>query len=142
MIEWEGHSLAPRGHFISYLKACKLISKGYLYHLIWVKDSSAKSLRLQSVLVVNKFLEIFPNDLPGIPPDREIDFDIDLLTDTHPISISPYSIASAELNLLKEKLKDLLNKGFIRPSVSPWGAPVLSCLRRMGPFECVYIIVN
>ncbi|KAH0776329.1 hypothetical protein KY290_007740 [Solanum tuberosum] len=74
------------------------------------------------VSIVNEFLEVFPNDLPGIPPEREIDFGIDLLPNTQPISIPPYRIASAEL---KEQLKDLLDKGFIQPSISPWGAPVL-----------------
>ncbi|KAF3631896.1 putative Cysteine/Histidine-rich C1 domain family protein [Capsicum annuum] len=119
VIEWEGCSLAPRGNFISYLRARKLISKGCLYHLIWVKDSSAESLPLQSVPVVNEFLEVFPDDLQGIPPDREIDFGIDLLLDTHPISIPPYRMAPAELKELKEQLADLLDKGFICYNVSP-----------------------
>ena len=79
VIEWEGHSLAPRGHFISYLRARKLISKGCLYHLIRVMDSNAESLPLQSVPVVKEFPEFFPNDLPGIPPDREIEFGINVL---------------------------------------------------------------
>ena len=83
MIEREGHSLAPRGHFISYLRARKLISKGCLYHLIWVKDSNAESLPLQYIPIVNRFLKVFPDDLPGIFPDREIDFGIDVLADTH-----------------------------------------------------------
>ena len=56
---------------------------------------------------------------------REIDFGIDVFLDTHPISIPPYRMAPIELKELKEQLKDLLDKGFIRPSVSPWGAPVL-----------------
>nr|XP_009803207.1 PREDICTED: uncharacterized protein LOC104248608 [Nicotiana sylvestris] len=77
-----------------------------------------------SVPIVNEFLEVFPEDLPRIPPDREIDFGIDLLPGTKPISIPPYRMAPAELKELKVQLKDLLDKGFIRPSVSPWGAPV------------------
>ena len=68
---------------------------------------------------------MFPEDLPGIPPEREIEFGIDLLPDTQPISIPPYRMAPAELKELKEQLKDFLDKGFIRPSISPWGAPVL-----------------
>ncbi|WMV54832.1 hypothetical protein MTR67_048217 [Solanum verrucosum] len=64
-------------------------------------------------------------DLLGVPPEREIDFGIDLLPDTQPISIPHYRMAPAELKELKEQLKDLLDKGFIRPSISPWGAPVL-----------------
>uniref|UniRef100_A0A1S3YNX3 RNA-directed DNA polymerase homolog n=1 Tax=Nicotiana tabacum TaxID=4097 RepID=A0A1S3YNX3_TOBAC len=82
--------------------------------------------------VVNEFLEIFPDELPGIPPDREIDFEIDVLPDTQPISIPPYRMALAELRELMEQLKDLLEKGFIRPSGSPWGAPVLFVRKKDG----------
>ena len=63
---------------------------------------------------------------------REIDFGIDLLPDTRPISISPYRMAPAKLKELKEQLKDLLAKGFIRPSVLPWGAPVLFVSKKDG----------
>ena len=65
------------------------------------------------------FSEVFPEDLPGVPPKRKIDFGIDLLPDTQPISIPPYRMAPAELKELKEQLKDLLYKGVIRPSISP-----------------------
>ncbi|KAF3657764.1 Protein transport protein-like [Capsicum annuum] len=68
----------------------------------------------------------------GIPPDREIEFGIDLLPNTQPISIPPYCMAPVELKVLKEQLKDLLDKGFIRPSVSPWGAPVLFVRKKNG----------
>ena len=57
------------GPFISYVKVIKMISKGYLYHLVWVKDSSSETPTLESVLVVCEFLEIFPEDLPGLPPE-------------------------------------------------------------------------
>ncbi|XP_070035448.1 uncharacterized protein [Nicotiana tomentosiformis] len=73
---------------------------------------------LQSVPIVREFLEIFPDDLPGLPPKRIIDFGIDLMPGTQPISIPPYRMAPTELNELREQLKDLLDKGFIRPSVS------------------------
>ena len=73
-----------------------------MYHLILVKDSRFENLLFQSVPVVNEFLEVFPKDLPGIPPDREIDFGIDVLPDTRPISIPPYRMAPAELKELKE----------------------------------------
>ncbi|XP_070050589.1 uncharacterized protein [Nicotiana tomentosiformis] len=74
---------------------------------------------------VNEFWEVFPDELPGIQPDREIDFRIDVIPGTQPISIPPYRMAPAELQELKEQLKDLLDKGFIWPSVPPWGTPVL-----------------
>ena len=69
--------------------------------------------------IVNEFLDVFPEDLPGVPPLREIDFGIDLEPDTRPISIPPYRMAPAELKELKLQLKDLTDKGFIQPSISP-----------------------
>jgi len=82
--------------------------------------------------VVQEFLDVFPSDLPGVPPDRDIDFAIDLEPGTKPISIPPYRMAPAELKELKDQLQDLLSKGFIRPSVSPWGAPVLFVKKKDG----------
>ncbi|XP_038687511.1 uncharacterized protein LOC119986891 [Tripterygium wilfordii] len=76
-------------------------------------------------LVVKEFMDVFHEDLPGLPPRREIEFVIDLLPDTKPILLAPYRMAPAELRELKVQLEDLEKKKFIRPSVSPWGAPVL-----------------
>ncbi|XP_070007599.1 uncharacterized protein [Nicotiana sylvestris] len=101
VLEWKGDAVTPRGKFISYLKANKMISKGYIYHLVRVKDADAQIPTLQSVPIVNEFPKVFPKDLPGIPPDREIDFGIDLLPGTKPISITPYRMAPAELKELK-----------------------------------------
>nr|XP_016491152.1 PREDICTED: uncharacterized protein LOC107810837 [Nicotiana tabacum] len=95
-------------------------------------DEDAQISTLQSVPIVNEFPEVFPEDLPGVPPDREIDFGIDLLPDTKPISILPYRMAPAELKELKVQSKDLLDKGFIRPSVSPWGTPILFVRKNDG----------
>ncbi|XP_070005675.1 uncharacterized protein [Nicotiana sylvestris] len=79
-------------------------------------DIDKEPATLQSVPTVNEFPTVFPDEFPGIPPEREIDFTIDLLLDTHPISIPPYRMAPAELRELKEQLKNLLDKGFIRPT--------------------------
>ena len=67
----------------------------------------------------------FPNDIAGLPPEREVESTIDLIPGTEPISIPPYRMTPAELRELKAQLEELLSKGFIRPSISPWGAPVL-----------------
>ena len=84
-------------------------------------------------------MEVFPNDLPCIPPEREIYFGIDLLQDTNTISIPLYQIALAKLKELKDQLKDLLDKGFIRLSISPWGAPVLFVNKKDGYLKmCIY----
>ena len=85
------------GRFISYLKARKMISKGYHYHLFQAKDSRFETPSLESVSVVCEFSEVSPKDLPGVPPEREIDFGIDLLPYTQPIYIPPYRMALAEL---------------------------------------------
>lgn len=109
-----------------------MISKGCVYHLMHVKDFSSEYPSLKTVPVVNEYSDVFLKDLPGIPPEREIDFGIDLLPDTQPISISPYRMAPVELKELKDQLKDILDKGFIRPSISPWGAPVVFVRKKDG----------
>ncbi|WMV37896.1 hypothetical protein MTR67_031281, partial [Solanum verrucosum] len=75
--------------------------------------------------VVCDFPEVFPEILPGLPPEREIEFPIKHIPGSNPISITPYRMAPAELRELKSQLQELLEKGFIRPSVSHWVAPVL-----------------
>ena len=94
-------------------------------------DFSLETLSLESVPVVCEFPEVFPKDLLGVPPEREIDCGIDLLPDTQPIFIPTYRMDPVELKELK-KLKDLLDKGFIRPNISPWGAPVLFVKKKDG----------
>ena len=69
-------------------------------------------------------MKVFPNDIPGIPLEWEIDFGIELLLNTNVILIPPYEMAPTELKYLKSQLKDLIDKGFIRPNIYPWGAPV------------------
>ncbi|XP_070020209.1 uncharacterized protein [Nicotiana sylvestris] len=71
--------------------------------------------------MVNEFPDVFPDEIPGLPPEKEIEFSIDVLPDTQPIFIPPYRMAPEELQQLKVQLKDLLDKGLIRPSTSPWG---------------------
>ena len=81
---------------------------------------------------MREFPEVFPNNLPGIPLEREIDFGIYFLPDTNPILIHLYRMAPAKLKYLKVQLKDLLDKGFIQPSISPWGALVLLVKKKDG----------
>jgi hypothetical protein len=100
--------------------------------LAYVHDVNMKVPRMEQVSIVKEFIDVFPDDLPGLPPNREIEFCIDLVSGTKPISMAPYRMAPAELKELKEQIQDLLDKGFIRPSVSPWGAPVLFVKKKDG----------
>jgi hypothetical protein len=84
------------------------------------------------VPVLNEFPDVFPDELLGLPPDRDIEFVIELMSGTAPIYKTPYRIATPELAELKEHIKDLLEKGFIRPSLSPWGAPIIFVLKKDG----------
>ena len=95
-------------------------------------DTRKEALKLDDIPVVREFSDVFPKDLPGIPIDREIEFPIDLLLGTSLISKAPYQMALTELKELKEQLQELLEKGFIRPSASPWGAPVLFMKNKDG----------
>ena len=83
----------------------------------------------------------FPNDIAGLPPEREVESTIDLIPRTEPIYIPLYRMAPAELRELKAQLEELLSKGFIRLSISPWGAPVLFVKKKkkkkMGVCGCV-----
>ena len=75
--------------------------------------------------VVCEYEDVFPNELPGLPPSRDVDFCIELHPGTLPISMTLYRMARVELQELKVQVYELLDKGFIRPSTLPWGAPVL-----------------
>ena len=75
--------------------------------------------------VMDEFLDVFLDDLPGMPPDRDIEFIIELLPGTAPIAKHPYRMGVNELEELKKQIKELQEKGFIHPSLSPWGAPVI-----------------
>jgi hypothetical protein len=84
------------------------------------------------VPVVNEFPDVFPEELPGMPPDRDNEFVIELKPATSPIYKTPYRMATPELAELKEHIKELLEKGFIHPSSSPWGAPVIFVPKKDG----------
>ncbi|KAA0060066.1 DNA/RNA polymerases superfamily protein [Cucumis melo var. makuwa] len=117
---------------ISVLKAEKLLRKGctaFLAHIVVVQR---EKLKPEDVPVVKEFLDVFPDDLSGLPPDREIEFTIELLPGTAPISQASYRMAPSKLKELKMQLQELVDQGYIRPSVSPWGAPVLFVKKKDG----------
>nr|GEZ42214.1 putative reverse transcriptase domain-containing protein [Tanacetum cinerariifolium] len=92
----------------------------------------ADEKKLDDILVIRDFLEVFPDDLSGLPPVREIEFRIDLIPSALPVVKSPYQLASSEMLELSNQLKELQEKGFVRPSHSPWGAPVLFVKKKDG----------
>ncbi|GJR34642.1 putative reverse transcriptase domain-containing protein [Tanacetum coccineum] len=89
----------------------------------------------EEIVVVRDFPEVFPDDLSGLPPIREIEFRIELIPGATPVAKSPYRLAPSELEELSGQLKELQDKGFIRPSSSPWGAPVLFVKKKDGSFR-------
>lgn len=97
-----------------------------------VRDTKVETGSVSRVPVVCEFPDVFPEELPGLPPDKEIEFCIDVVPGTDPISMPHYRMAPAELKELREQLQELLDKGFIRPSSSPWGAPVLFVKKKDG----------
>ncbi|XP_022926224.1 uncharacterized protein LOC111433405 [Cucurbita moschata] len=116
---------------ITALKARKII-RGASAFLASVTLGNSNEQTVSSVHIFRDFVDVCPKDLPGLSPVKEVDFKIDLEPGTAPISKAPYKMAPAELKELKEQLQELLNKGFIRPCVPPWGAPVLFVKKNDG----------
>ncbi|GJZ75540.1 putative reverse transcriptase domain-containing protein [Tanacetum coccineum] len=128
-----------RLNIISCTKTQKYMQKGFPIFLAHVtakevEDKSEKK-RLEDVPIVRDFPEVFPEDLPGLPPTRQVEFQIDLVPGAAPVARAPYRLAPSEMKELSEQLKELSDKGFIRPSSSPWGAPVLFVKKKDGSFR-------
>ena len=98
--------------------------------------NQAEGAVLEDIRVVSEYPDVFPDELPGMPPIREVEFVIDLKPGTAPIAKRPYRMGAKELKKLKEELAALLAKGYIRPSSSPWGAPVLFVDKKDGSQRC------
>ncbi|GKA86937.1 hypothetical protein Tco_0808648, partial [Tanacetum coccineum] len=136
MVGNNGHE--SRLNIISCTKTQKYLLKGchvFLAHVTTkeAKDKS-KEKRLEDVPIVQDFPEVFLEDLPGIPPTHQVEFQIDLIPGAAPVARAPYRLAPSEMKELSDQLKELSDKGFIRPSSSPWGAPVLFVKKKDGSF--------
>ncbi|GKE39518.1 putative reverse transcriptase domain-containing protein [Tanacetum coccineum] len=92
---------------------------------VQVMDNKSDERRLEDIPVVREFLEVFPEDLPYLPLVRKVEFQIDLIPGAAPVARAPYRLAPLEMQKLSNQLQELADRGFIRPSTSPWGAPVL-----------------
>nr|GEY24315.1 putative reverse transcriptase domain-containing protein [Tanacetum cinerariifolium] len=125
-----------RLNIISYTKTQQYLTKGchvFLANITATKDEDkSKGKRLEDLPVVQEFPEVFPEDLLGIPPTRQVEFQIDLIPGAAPVAWAPYRLAPSKMNDLAEQLQELTDKGFIRPSSSPWGASVLFVKKKAG----------
>ncbi|GKC16387.1 hypothetical protein Tco_1013169 [Tanacetum coccineum] len=95
----------------------------------------SKKKQLQDVPIVKNFPEVFPEDLPGLPHTRQVEFHIDLVPGAAPVARAPYRLAPSKMKELADQLQELSDKGFIRPSSSPWGAPVLFVKKKDGSLQ-------
>ncbi|GJT05528.1 putative reverse transcriptase domain-containing protein [Tanacetum coccineum] len=124
---------------ISCSKAQEYMAKGcqiFLAHISAKKEEDkSEGKQLKDVPIVRDFPEVFPEDLPGLPPARPVEFQIDLILGAAPVARAPYRLAPSEMKELSEQLQELSDKGFIRPSSSPWGAPVLFVKKKDGSFR-------
>nr|GFB44683.1 putative reverse transcriptase domain-containing protein [Tanacetum cinerariifolium] len=100
-----------------------------------VTGKEPQEKRIEDVPVIRDFPEVFPNDLPRLPSPRQVEFRIDLVPSTAPVARAPYWLAPSEMKELAKQLQELSEKGFIRPSSSPWGAPVLFVKKKDGSFR-------
>ncbi|XP_075486273.1 uncharacterized protein LOC142525872 [Primulina tabacum] len=115
---------------VSAMKMFRILSTGNEGFMIYALDATqGKRFEVSDIPVVKEFPDVFPDEIPGFPPQREIDFSIELVPGTNPISRAPYRLAPAELKELKEQLQDLLEKGYIRPI-----ARYISVFKDRSPF--------
>ncbi|GJW71226.1 putative reverse transcriptase domain-containing protein [Tanacetum coccineum] len=124
---------------ISYSKAQEYMAKGCQVFLAQIsakkEEDKSEGKQIKDVPIVRDFPEVFPEDLPGLPPARPVEFQIDLIPGAAPVARAPYRLAPSEMKELSEQLQELSDKGFIRPSSSPWGAPVLFVKKKDGSFR-------
>ncbi|GKC43175.1 putative reverse transcriptase domain-containing protein [Tanacetum coccineum] len=136
--ERSGVKNESRLEVISSIRTQRYFDKGcqvFLIQMMKKEETEAPERRTEDVPVVRDFMEVFPEDLPGLPPTRQVEFHIELIPRAVPVARAPYRLAPAEMKELAEQLKELSDKGFIRPSSSPWGAPILFVKKKDGSFR-------
>ncbi|MFS8027127.1 putative nucleotidyltransferase, Ribonuclease H [Helianthus anomalus] len=112
---------------VSMLKASRCLKKGCVIYMAQVTIDEQKP-KIEDIPVISEY----PEELPGLPPDRQVEFRIDIIPGAAPIARAPYRLAPTEMKELRTQLDDFLAKGFIRPSSSPWGAPILLVKKKDG----------
>ncbi|GKD71906.1 putative reverse transcriptase domain-containing protein [Tanacetum coccineum] len=103
--------------------------------IIQVMEKNSDEKRLKDILVVREFPELFPEDLPGLPPVRQVEFQINLIPRAKPVARAPYRLAPSKMQELSNQHQELADRGFIRPSTLPWGAPVLFVKKKEESFR-------
>ncbi|GJR93714.1 putative reverse transcriptase domain-containing protein [Tanacetum coccineum] len=140
------HACGEKGHYTNQCQKTNINAQGRAYMLrnknaqqdpnvVTVMEKKSKEKKLEDILVVKEFPDVFPEELPGIPPVRQVEFQIDLIPRAAPIARTPYRLAPSEMQELSNQLQELTDRGFIRPSTSPWGAPVLFVKKKDGSFR-------
>ncbi|KAM5587013.1 hypothetical protein ABKV19_005786, partial [Rosa sericea] len=109
------------------LRSDTALRAGFLAHV----ESVSCAAIMAEIAVVSEYGDVF-QEIPGLPPRRVVDFAIDVIPGTAPVSMAPFRMAPAELKELKDQIYGLLEQGFIRPSTSPWGAPVVFARKKDG----------
>jgi hypothetical protein len=127
-----GSRVRATSALLSAVQAKRDAREGSCVYLAYVIAKLENEVKLENISIVRDYLDVFTEVYSGLPPNREIEFTIDLVPGTQPIHKAPYRMAPTELKELKEQLEELLDRGFIRPSVSPWGAPVLFVKKKDG----------
>ncbi|KAJ0449167.1 putative nucleotidyltransferase, Ribonuclease H [Helianthus annuus] len=135
ILQVRGEKPAGGLKLMSCFKARKYLRKHYVAFLAHVTADKGKGKSILDIPVVRDYSEVFPEDLPGLPPARQVEFRIDLVPGANPVARAPYRLAPSEMQELSKQLQELSDKGFIRPSFSPWGAPVLFVKKKDGSFR-------
>nr|GEV70296.1 putative reverse transcriptase domain-containing protein [Tanacetum cinerariifolium] len=135
MLIVESNKGVSRLKVISCFKARKYVERGCHLFLTHVMKSKSKEKRMEDVPLIHDFFKVFHEELPGLPPPRQVEFRIDLVPRDAPVARAQYRLAPSEMKELSVQLQELLEKGFIRPSSSPWGAPVLFVKKKDGSFR-------
>lgn len=130
-----GETRSKNLSLMSCTQARSYLRKEYLAFLANVVETKTKEKKIEDISIVRDFPDVFPEDVSGLPPVRELEFRIDLVPEATPIAKSPYRLAPTEMRELASQLQELSDKGFIRPSTSPWGAPVLFVKKKDGSFR-------
>ena len=118
---------------ISSQEAMKELREGATcFMMIAQSEKKSSEEQLRNISVVVDFADVFPDEVLGLALSRDVNFTIDLIPGAGPVSVAPYRMAPAELTELKKQIEDLLGKKFIRPSASPWGAPILLVKKKDG----------